>query len=84
MILNNQAAWGIIIGLAFMLVGGLMLWAYDSRRERRIGVVLINTGPEMEATQRFHARLAHWFFFYGIVIFAGGLLTVLLSWVVLR
>ncbi len=74
----DRAAWAVIIGLALMLVGGLMLWAYGARQDRRAGIVLVTSGPEAEATQRFHIRLVSWFLVYGVLITAIG--GVMLAW----
>ena len=71
------AAWGTIIGLALMLVGGLVLWAYGGSRATALAL-LVESGPEAEATRLFHQRLARWFFIYGSVIVTLGL--ALLLW----
>ena len=66
------AAWMVVTGLALMVVGGLVLWAYGARRQAG---PLQAEGPEAEATRAFHAKLSRWFFIYGVgVILAGGLL----------
>ncbi len=69
------AAWSVIAGLSLMLVGGLVLWAYGARRN---AVVAGEMGLEAEATQRFHSRLARWFFMYGVVVILIGM--ALLFW----
>ena len=69
------AAWSVIASLSLMLVGGLVLWAYGARVPQG---ELSATGPEAEATKRFHRRLARWFFIYGIAMVIGG--TALLFW----
>jgi hypothetical protein len=71
------ATWSTIIGLALMLVGGLVLWAYGGRRPAST-VKLSGIGVEAEATRRFHEQLARWFFIYGSLIITLGL--VLLLW----
>jgi hypothetical protein len=71
------ATWSTIIGLALMLVGGLVLWAYGGRRSSTLAK-LAETGAEAEATRRFHQRLARWFFIYGSLIITLGL--ALLLW----
>jgi len=69
MYIYQIAAWGVIASLSLMLVGGLVLWAYGERAPQgEVGV----TGPETEATRRFHHRLARWFFIYGIAMVSGG------------
>jgi len=68
------AAWSVIAGLSLMLVGGLVLWAYGARQL----AAPLQAGPEAEATQQFHRRLARWFFIYGILVVAGG--AALLFW----
>ncbi|MBV8060829.1 MAG: hypothetical protein JO126_05080 [Alphaproteobacteria bacterium] len=70
------AAWCVIIGIALMLIGGLVLWAYGARRH--ISSSVVATGPEAEATQRFHQQLAHWFFIYGAGVITLGV--ALLFW----
>jgi len=71
----QQAAWAVVFGLTFMLVGGLVLWAYGARRG---AVRLDTTGPEAAGTRLFHTRLARWFFMYGVAIVTLG--TALLLW----
>ena len=71
------ATWSMIIGLALMLVGGLVLWAYGGRRASTVGK-LAETGIESEATRQFHQRLSRWFFIYGGLIVTLGL--ALLLW----
>ena len=67
----DEAAWGVIVGVALMLVGGLMLWAYGARGAKPNEAVLV-TGPEAEATRQFHGKLARWFFLYAMVVIAVG------------
>jgi hypothetical protein len=71
------ATWSTIVGLALMLVGGLVLWAYGGRRASS-SARFADVGPEAEATRRFHQRLARWFFIYGSLMIALGL--ALLLW----
>lgn len=73
------ATWLTIVGLAFMLVGGLVLWAYGERRESQLAK-LADFGIETEATRSFHQRESRWFFVYGSVISAFGVS--LLLWAV--
>lgn len=73
----STATWSTIVGLALMLVGGLVLWAYGGSRpsaRARLG----EAGPEAEATRQFHSRLARWFFIYGGLLITIGL--ALLLW----
>jgi hypothetical protein len=69
------AAWCVILGLSLMSVGGLVLWAYGTRRA---GDVAVAKGPEAKATRDFHSRLVRWFFVYGVTVIIGGVL--LLFW----
>ncbi len=66
------ATWSTIAGLALMLVGGLVLWAYGGRRATTVAS-LVETGPEAEATKQFHQRLSRWFIVYGSFIVTIGL-----------
>jgi hypothetical protein len=66
----RYAAWGVVFGLAFMLVGGLVLWAYGARR--MTGLVEV-TGPEAAATRLFHTKLIRWFFVYGVCMTTLGM-----------
>jgi sterol desaturase/sphingolipid hydroxylase (fatty acid hydroxylase superfamily) len=75
MSVSELASWSVILGLALMLVGGLVLWAYGARRSRAPIPVI---GPEAEATQQFHTRLVRWFFVYGVTVIVIGL--ALLFW----
>jgi hypothetical protein len=74
------ATWSTIIGLALMLVGGLVLWAYGGRDSST--AKLNNTGLEAEATRQFHQKLTRWFFIYGSLIVTLGL--ALLLWAALH
>jgi len=71
----ERAAWSVILGLSLMMVGGLMLWAYGARR--RATATSDFAGPEAEATQLFHLRLARWFFLYGVGITIAGVALIL-------
>jgi hypothetical protein len=62
-------AWSTILALSFMLVGGLVLWAYGARPKTAMAD---GAGPEAEATRLFHTRLSRWFFCYGITVIALG------------
>lgn len=73
--LPTLAAWSIIVGLALMLVGGLVMWAYGARKMQ---IMFGAIGPEVEATRDFHTRLVRWFFVYGVSVIALGL--ALLAW----
>ncbi len=73
----DHAAWGVIIGLALMLVGGLMQWAYGAKRRGNGDLILSSSGAEAEATQRFHVQLAGWFRLYGIALALIGAVTAL-------
>jgi hypothetical protein len=75
------ATWSMICGLALMLVGGLVLWAYGGRRPL-LSRSIAETGPEAEATRQFHQRLARWFFVYGSLVITLGL--ALLLWAASR
>ena len=75
MTVYQMAAWNVVAGLSLMMVGGLVLWAYGARP--RAGVALIG-GPEAEATREFHAKLARWFFVYGVFVITTG--AALLFW----
>jgi hypothetical protein len=75
------ATWSVIAGLALMLVGGLVLWAYGGRRPL-LPRAIAETGPEAEATRQFHQRLARWFFVYGSLVITLGL--ALLLWAASR
>jgi hypothetical protein len=70
MYIYQTAAWGIIVSLSLMLVGGLVLWAYSARVPYG---QLSASGLEAEATKRFHLQLARWFFIYGVAMVIGGL-----------
>ncbi len=85
MILHEGAVWDLIIGLSLMIVGGLMLWTYSARRRQRgEGIVLSASGPEAEATQRFHVRLARWFHLYGVgLTLVGAVMLLKASFVLL-
>jgi LPXTG-motif cell wall-anchored protein len=65
----QMAAWSVILGLALLLIGGLVLWAYGRRHPR---TAVPATGPEAEATRHFHAHLVRWFFIYGILVMLAG------------
>jgi hypothetical protein len=71
----RYAAWGVVFGLAFMLVGGLVLWTYGTRRV--VGNI-DSVGPEAASTRLFHVKLSRWFFIYGMAIMTIG--TALLLW----
>ena len=75
----DSAAWGVIFGLALMLVGGLVLWAYGARRDRTTATSLTISGPEAEATRLFHTKLTRWFFVYGYIVIGLGLAILLIS-----
>ncbi|HUY68634.1 MAG TPA: hypothetical protein VMV79_04975 [Alphaproteobacteria bacterium] len=66
----NRAAWSVILGLALILVGGLVLWAYRARADAGASQL---AGPEADAARLFHTRLARWFFAYGLAVIALGL-----------
>ncbi len=70
------ATWSMIIGLALMLVGGLVMWAYGSRSSTLAKIS--EFGVEAAATRNFHQRLSRWFFIYGSLIITLGL--ALLFW----
>ena len=70
MYIYQIAAWGVIVSLSLMLIGGLVLWAYSARA---VSGQIAAAGPEAEATRRFHQQLARWFFVYGIAMILGGL-----------
>ncbi|MBI1272920.1 MAG: hypothetical protein GC131_02400 [Alphaproteobacteria bacterium] len=69
----DGAAWGVIIGLALMIIGGLVIWAYGARRFQQTTPALNSDNPEAEATRRFHSRLSRAFFMYGISAIIAGL-----------
>jgi len=69
MAFTEIVAWSVILGLSLMLVGGLVLWAYGTRRTR---ASLVATGPEAEATRNFHLHLVRWFFVYGLMVVVAG------------
>jgi hypothetical protein len=76
----DRAAWGVIIGLAMMVIGGLVLWAYGARNyepaeERSFAAA----GPEAEATRRFHVRLVKMFFIYGLSLVTLGIVVLFAS-----
>jgi hypothetical protein len=71
----DRAAWSLILGLSLMIVGGLMLWAYGSRR--RSSMPPNFTGPEAESARYFHHELANWFFFYGVATIIIGVALIL-------
>ncbi len=71
----NLAAWGVIVSLALMLIGGLVMWAYGGKRPSVSDQLFAAVGPEAEATRLFHVKLTRWFFVYGaVVIFIGSCL----------
>jgi hypothetical protein len=72
----DKAAWSVILSLSLILVGGLVLWAYGAR-QRETSVAAL-TGLEAESARAFHARLARWFFMYGISVITLGI--ALLLW----
>lgn len=72
MSIYQLAAWSVIVSLSLMVVGGLVLWAYGARRRAGDGVPLKLIGPEAEAAQLFHIKLARWFFFYGMAVILIG------------
>lgn len=76
MSIYQLAAWGVILGLALMIVGGLMLWAYGARRRARAPSGF--AGPEAEGARLFHLMLARWFFLYGVAVVVTGV--ALLLW----
>jgi hypothetical protein len=76
MIVYQLAAWGIIIGLSLMMVGGMVLWAYGARPQK---IRMSASGPEDEAAKLFHQRYARWFFIYGVVMIVIG--TGIVFWV---
>lgn len=72
--LYDSAAWLVITGLALMVMGGLTVWAYGAR-PRGTPIVLTSSGPESEATQRFHVKTVRWYRAYGMAMTAiGGVL----------
>lgn len=73
------ATWATITGIALMLVGGLVLWAYGGRKATS-AAKYADMGLEAEATRRFHQRLTRWFFIYGSLMITLGL--ALLLWAV--
>ncbi|MDD3288042.1 MAG: hypothetical protein PHX43_03435 [Alphaproteobacteria bacterium] len=75
----ERAAWGVIVGLALMLVGGLVVWAYGSRNKRSTIDVPMIFGPESEATRVFHTKLVRWFLFYGCSATAVGFVVLVCS-----
>jgi len=75
MTIYQLAAWSVVFGLTFMLVGGLVLWAYGARKTT--GLVGA-AGPEAAATQLFHTRLVRWFYVYGMAMMTVG--AALLLW----
>jgi hypothetical protein len=68
----NHAAWGVIIGLALMAIGGLVMWAYGARTNRVLATSLMVSGPEAEATRLFHVKLVRWFLNYGMGALVAG------------
>ena len=66
--------WGTLIGLSCLCVGGFVLWAYGARWTPK-EVDALNHEPE--ATRLFHARLARFFFMYGIGLIVLGLAALL-------
>jgi hypothetical protein len=69
----DLAGWGVITGLALMVLGGLVLWAYGARNYEVMKAETYRaTGPEAEATQRFHVRLVKTFFYYGLTLIVLG------------
>ena len=74
------ATWGTIGGLALMLVGGLVLWAYGGRKRSVFSNIaaIADVGVEAAGARLFHQRLARWFFIYGTLLVTLGL--VLLLW----
>lgn len=73
MLLFDLIVWKMIVGLALMLVGGLMLWAYGAQRRTSDTALPAMNGPEAEATRQFHTNLVAWFFWYGIGCVGIGL-----------
>lgn len=71
----QKAAWAVILGLALILVGGLVLWAYGARRK---SAAVISGGVEGAAAEAFHSKLARWFFLYGTGVIVAGV--ALLLW----
>jgi hypothetical protein len=68
----DYTSWGVIAGLALMVVGGLMLWAYGARYDRLVAMSLTVSGPEAEAIRLYHSTLARRFFSYGCAIIVLG------------
>jgi hypothetical protein len=73
-----QATWAVIIGLSLMLVGGLVLWAYGGGQPSS-GAKFHETGIESESVRAFHQKLSRWFFIYGSLIIAGGIVLLMLA-----
>jgi len=71
----ERAVWCIILGLALMIVGGLMLWTYGTRRRKSAPRGF--SGPEASAAQLLHLKLARWFFVYGVLVTLAGVALIL-------
>ena len=78
MVLFDINVWKMIVGLALMLVGGLMLWSYGMQKRLDRNSMPTMSGPEAEATRDFHTRLVTWFFWYGMGCVLVGL--ALVAW----
>lgn len=73
MALYDQAAWAVIIGLALLMVGSLVIWAYGRARTTPLQVLATLNGPEAEATRLLHTRLVRLFMIYGLIASSGGI-----------
>lgn len=71
MAMYDKTAWGVVIGLALLVVGGLMFWVYGNRTSQQT-VVLNPTGPEAESTTLLHLKLIRWFYIYGVCLCVVG------------